>query len=227
MGKWNRLEMLIGAENQAKLEKKHVAIIGIGGVGGAAVEALARSSIGALTLIDFDTIDETNINRQIIALNSTISEKKVEIMAKRILDINSHCQVKALDVFIEEKNISNYLNTNVDYIIDACDTIRSKQALLKFALENKIPIISCMGTGNRLDPSKLVVTTLDKTDYDPLAKIMRKWARESHIKSKITVVSSLEHPIKVEGRTPASSAFVPNAAGLLLASYVVKKLLEL
>ncbi|MEG0994791.1 MAG: ThiF family adenylyltransferase [Bacilli bacterium] len=224
--KWDRLEKLIGTNALALLKTKHILIVGLGGVGGMVADALARTALGNISLVDFDTVSLTNINRQVAALKDTINLKKTDVIKKRILDINEDCNVFIYDLFLTEENIDTCFINKIDYIIDANDTIKTKQALLNYARDNKIPIISCMGTGNRLDPSKLVITDLMDTSYDPIARIMRKWVKETNFKQKITVLVSREQPIKGEGRTPSSCSFVPNAAGLLLASYVVRTLIN-
>ncbi|MBR2678690.1 MAG: tRNA threonylcarbamoyladenosine dehydratase [Bacilli bacterium] len=224
--KFSRLEKVIGKDNLDKLKGKSVLILGIGGVGGYVVEALARSGIGTLILVDFDKVDESNINRQIIALDSTIGKLKVDVLEKRIKDINEGCKVIKIDKFIELDNIDELFNYEIDYLVDACDYIPTKKAIVKECLKRKIKFISSMGTGNKLDPSKLEITDLRKTVNDPLARIMRKFIKDEKITGKITVLSSTEVPVKTGESTPGSTAFVPSSAGLLIASYVVRSLIK-
>lgn len=225
MPKFSRLEKIITSDNVNKLKTKSVLILGCGGVGGYVAEALARSNIGTLILVDFDVIEESNINRQIIALDSTIGQKKVFAFEKRIKDINKNCQVIKIDSFITKENIQTLFNYSIDFFIDACDSIEAKQLVITNCLKRKIPFIICTGTGNRIDPSKLEITTLQNTSYDPLARLLRKYVKDNHINNKIIVLASTEHPLKIKDRTPGSTAFVPASAGLLIASYVVRKII--
>lgn len=220
MDTWNRLELLIGKEAMNQLQNKTVAIIGLGGVGGYAVEALARSGIGTLILVDYDEIELTNINRQLIALHSTVGQKKVDAWKQRIKEINPNCKVILKDTFLSKENIEE-LNEPIDYIVDACDTVSTKMELIRFCIRKKIKLISSMGMGNKIDSSKLSIVEIQKTSYDPIAKTLRKMMKEEHIHQKIMVVSSIEPPQKKE-KTVASNAFVPAIAGLLCASYVVR-----
>ncbi|MDD6468230.1 MAG: peptide-methionine (S)-S-oxide reductase MsrA [Erysipelotrichaceae bacterium] len=236
---WNeRLKYLIKEENVELLANSRVAVVGVGGVGSFAAEALARSGIGHITLVDHDVIDETNINRQIHALHSTVGLKKVEVMRKRILDINPECEVVTYDTFINAETITQVLEKRPDFIVDAIDTITCKLDLVQYAQENEIPIICSLGMANRLDPTQIIVTRLDKTEGDPLARSMRQQARKRKMSGKIPVVFSKEKPmiqntiVHSEGVTRkekypvASSAFVPSAAGLAIASYVVRTLID-
>lgn len=224
---FNRLEKIIGTENLKKLNSKTVAIIGVGGVGSYAVEALTRNNIGRLILVDFDEVDKTNINRQIEALNSTVGLKKAEVLKERILDINPKCDVKVILEFIDQNNMDLIFNEKIDYLIDACDTIATKKAVIEECIKRNIKFISSMGTGNKLNPKLLEITTIDKTNYDPLAKIMRKWAKDNKIEKKIKVVSSTERPIKTGDRTPGSCSIVPSSAGILCASYIINDIVSL
>lgn len=224
---FNRLEKIIGTENLKKLNSKTVAIIGVGGVGSYAVEALARNNIGRLILVDFDEVDRTNINRQIEALNSTVGLKKAEVLKERILDINPKCDVKVILEFIDQNNMDLIFNEKIDYLIDACDTIATKKAVIEECIKRNIKFISSMGTGNKLNPKLLEITTIDKTNYDPLAKIMRKWAKDNKIEKKIKVVSSTERPIKIGDRTPGSCSIVPSSAGILCASYIINDIVSI
>ena len=226
INKFSRLEKVIGKDNLNKLKNKSVLILGCGGVGGYACEALARSGIGTLILVDFDKVDESNINRQIIALDSTVGKLKVNVLEERIKDINKKCKIIKVDKFIDESNIDELFNYEIDYLIDACDYVPTKKAIIKECLKRNIKFISCMGTGNKLDPSKLEITDLRKTVNDPLARIMRKFIKDEHITSKVPVLSSKEVPIKTGESTPGSTAFVPSSAGLLIASYVIKEFVK-
>ena len=224
--KLSRLEKILGLSNLELLNKKSVLVLGCGGVGGYVCEALARSGIGTLILVDYDVVDETNINRQIIALESTIGQKKVDVLEKRIKDINKECKIIKKDIFVTVDNIEELFDSKIDYFVDACDTIAVKKEVIKKCLNKKIPLISSMGTGNKLDPSKLEITDIRKTVNDPIARIIRKFVKDEQIKDKVMVVSSKELPIKTHDRTPGSTAFVPSSAGLLLASYIVKQFIN-
>ena len=221
--RFSRLSKVIGDEKVSDLEKKCVLVLGVGGVGGYTVEALARSGIGKLIIVDFDTIDESNINRQIIALETTIGLKKVDVLEKRIKDINETCEVIKIDKFINEDNFIELFDYDIDFFVDACDTVIVKKCVIKECLKRGINFISSMGTGNKLDPSKLEIVDIRKTVNDPLARIMRKFIKEEKINSKVMVLSSSEVPVKTGERTPGSTAFVPPSAGLLIASYIVRK----
>lgn len=224
--KFSRLEKVIGSDNVTDLSKKSVLVLGVGGVGGYVVEALARSNIGTLILVDYDKVEESNINRQIIALNSTIGRSKVDVLEERIKDINSGCKVIKIDKFIDDKNFLELFDNNIDYFVDACDTVLVKKLVIKECLKRNIPFISSMGTGNKLDPSKLVITDIRKTVNDPLARILRKFVRDEKINKKVMVLTSSELPIKTGDRTPGSTAFVPSSAGLLIASYIVRSFIK-
>ena len=223
---FDRLEKVIGSESLQLLRQKRVLILGCGGVGGYVIESLARSGIGTLILVDYDTIDETNINRQIIALSSNIGEKKVDAFEKRIKDINGDCNVIKIDQFIDRENISSLFDLSFDYFVDACDTISTKKELIRECLKREIPFISSMGTGNKLDPTKLEIIDLRKTKNDPIARILRKFVKDEKIQGKIMVLCSQEVPISVGDRTPGSTSFVPPAAGLIIGSYIVRKFIE-
>ena len=225
MEQFSRFISQIGTENFNKLTNKKVMIFGIGGVGGHVVEALARSGIQHFVLIDSDTVEETNINRQIIATYETIGKAKVELMKERILSINPDAEVTAIQKFYLPENSDEFDFSNVDYIIDCVDTVTAKLSIICKAKELNIPIISAMGAGNKLDPSKLQVSDIYKTSVDPLAKVMRHELKKKNIKN-LKVVFSLEEPIKTEGNTPTSNAFVPASMGLLIASEVIKDLIK-
>lgn len=223
--RFERFSKIVG-DSVGTLSSKTVLVLGCGGVGGYVVEALARSNIGSLILVDFDTVEESNINRQIIALDSTIGKKKVDVLESRVLDINPNCEVIKISDFIDSNNINLLFQYSIDYFVDACDTMSTKKEVILECLKRKIPFISSMGTGNRLDPSKLEIIDIRKTNNDPLAKILRKFVKDERIKQKIMVLCSSELPVKTHDRTPGSSAFVPSSAGLLIASYIVRELLK-
>ena len=229
-----RTGMLLGEDGLSRLRNARVAIFGIGGVGGYAAEALARSGIGQLDLIDNDTVSISNLNRQIIALHSTVGRLKVDVARERILDINPEAVVRAYPCFYLPENAEQFDFTQYDYIVDAIDTVTGKLSLVERAHAVGTPIISAMGTGNKLDPSRLEVTDISKTSMCPLARIMRRELRSRGI-SHLTVVYSREEPIEPQGaeeemqklgkrQIPGSTAFVPGAAGLLIASRVVRDL---
>lgn len=225
----SRTEGLIGRKNVEKLNNKKVAIFGIGGVGSYVVEALARVGIGNFILVDSDDVSITNINRQIIATNRTIGEPKVEVAKERILEINNKAKVEIYKEFFTS-NTKGILDDSISYIVDAVDTVSSKIELVVRANKLDIPIISSMGTGNKLDPTRFEVSDIYKTSVCPLAKIMRKELKKRNI-SKLKVVYSKEEPIKTSisenGKiVPASISFVPSVAGLIIASEVIKDLMN-
>ena len=224
--RFSRFEKIVGSENLSLLKNKKVLVIGVGGVGGYVVEALARSGIGTLILVDYDKVDITNINRQIIALDSTIGKLKVDVLETRVKDINPDCNVIKIDKFIDSNNFSILFDYDLDYLVDACDTMTTKKEIIKYCINNNIKFISSMGTGNKLDPSKLEIIDIRKTVNDPLARTLRKFIKDEKINKKVMVLSSKELPIKTGDRTPGSSAFVPPAAGLLIASYIVRDMIK-
>ncbi len=215
-----RLELLVGKENVEKIKQQKVLIIGLGGVGGYVLESLARSGIGILIIIDNDIVDITNLNRQVITLQSNIGKNKVDVAKKRVLDINKNCNVVAKNIFVTEENISEIIN-DIDYVVDACDTISTKKAIIRECIKKKIKFISCMGTGNKMHPSLLQISDIRKTSYDPIAKIIRKMVKDENIKEAIPVVYSKEIPIKNNTNIIGSNSFVPATAGLLMTSYVI------
>lgn len=224
---FSRTEIIIGQEKQNLLKSKTVAVFGIGGVGGYVVESLSRAGIENLILVDNDTISISNINRQIIALHSTIGKYKVDVMKDRLLDINPNINVITYKTFIENNNSKEILSAHkIDYIVDAIDTVSSKLELIKFANELNIPIISSMGTGNKISPDKLEITDINKTSVCPLAKKIRKELKSLNIK-KLTVIYSKEEPTKViDTKTIGSTSFVPSSAGLLITSKIIKDFLK-
>lgn len=230
MEELKRTEMLFGKEKVDKLLTKRVIVFGIGGVGGYTCEALARTGIGTIDLVDNDTVALSNINRQIIALQSTVGKYKTEVMRDRIKDINPKIQVNLFTEFYTKEMIEKFDFTGYDYIVDAIDTVSSKIALVEKADKLGIPIISAMGAGNKTDPCAFKASDIYKTSVCPLARVMRQKLKEKGIKH-LKVVYSEEKPSaavaeKENGRlTPASCAFVPSVAGLILASEVIKELL--
>lgn len=220
--KFDRLRKIIGEDNLNSLTEKCVLVLGVGGVGGYVVESLVRSGIGKIIIVDFDTIDVTNINRQIIALDSTIGMKKVDVLESRIKDINSNCIVKKIDKFIDTNNFNDLFNENIDFFVDACDTVSVKKMVITECIKRNIPFISSMGTGNKLDPSMLEITDIKNTVNDPLARILRKFVKDEKINKKVLVCTSKELPIKTNDGTLGSSSFVPSSAGLLIGSYIVR-----
>lgn len=223
---FDRLELLIGKDNLEKIKSKKVLVVGIGGVGGSVVTSLVRSGIENIVIIDFDTVDITNLNRQVIAYQSTIGMKKTDAMEKLINEINPTCNIKKYDLFLDNNNINEIFDKeNPDYIIDACDSKDAKKAIIIEALKRKIKFISSMGTGNKLDPTKLEITDIRKTVNDPLARIFRKWVKDSKINDKIMVLSSREVPKKT-GNVVASVSFVPNSAGFLISSYIINDIIS-
>ncbi|MBW9217812.1 tRNA threonylcarbamoyladenosine dehydratase [Anoxybacillus ayderensis] len=240
---FSRNELAIGKEGLKRLSESTVAVLGIGGVGSFAVEALARSGVGRLILIDKDDIDITNVNRQIHALLSTVGRPKVEVMKERIADINQACEVIALKMFYTEETYEQIFSYDIDYVIDASDTISYKIHLMKQCLERNIPIISSMGAANKMDPTRFRIADISKTHTDPIAKVIRTKLRKEGIKKGITVVFSDESPIVIREDVrkevgndeatirkakmpPSSNAFVPSVAGLIMAAYVVQQLLK-
>lgn len=231
---FDRERMLLGDEALEVLSASHVAVFGVGGVGSFAAEALARAGVGAITLVDHDEVSLTNLNRQLIALHSTIGQRKTDVMAARIRDINPNCRVTALPVFYEPENREDFFSRGFDYIADCIDSTRSKLDLIETAITRGVPIISSMGTGNRLDPSKFRITDISKTSGCPLAKVMRHELRLRGINHH-TVLSSEELPLKPrrlpghadEKRTPPGSvSWTPPCAGMMIAGCIVQKLIE-
>jgi len=228
---FDRTRRLIGAENFLKLSSATVAIFGIGGVGSFTAEALARSGIGHLILIDKDNVDVTNINRQIHALNSTIGKSKVEVMRSRILDINPAAKVDAVQKFyLPAENADSFFICRYDYVVDAIDTITAKINLAAECQRRNIPLISSMGAGNKLDPTRFKVADIFKTSTDPVAKVMRRKLKEIGVKN-LKCVYSDEVPRSIDkenltGKVIGSTAFVPSVAGLIIAAEVVKDLIS-
>jgi tRNA A37 threonylcarbamoyladenosine dehydratase len=240
---FSRNELAIGKEGLEKLKNTTVAVLGIGGVGSFAVEALARSGVGRLVLVDKDDVDITNINRQIHALLSTVGRPKVDLMKERIADINPECEVIALKMFYTEETYEQFFSYGLDFVIDASDTITYKIHLMKECLKRNIPIISSMGAANKMDPTRFRIADISKTHTDPIAKVIRQKLRKEGIRKGIPVVFSDENPIIIREDVrkkvgndqatirkakmpPSSNAFVPSVAGLIMASYVVREVLK-
>lgn len=221
-----RLNLLYGEDNVKKLSSLTVLVVGLGGVGGYAVEALARSGIGKLILVDYDEVSASNCNRQIIALSSTLGKKKTECFRDRILAINPSCQVVLKTIKVTPSNIETLFLDSVDFVLDACDSRDAKIALAKYTEENKIPFLMALGAGNRTDASKVEITALDKTEGDPLARKMRTLFRKEKLNLKIPVVTSKELPKKQEGNVIASSIFVPATTGLFAAQFIIQTFLK-
>lgn len=222
----NRTEMLIGTEALKVLENSHVAVFGIGGVGGSAVEALARAGIGKLTLVDKDVVDESNINRQVIATYDTIGMDKIEVAKKRILSICTECTVDVYKQFVlpgQFGDIGDF--SRFDYVIDAIDNVSGKIGIIVAAKDAGVPVISAMGAGNKMDPEKFSIDDISKTKVCPLAKIMRKKIRDLGIKD-VAALYSTEEPIKTGSKTPGSMSYIPPLAGLMIGGYVIQDLIK-
>lgn len=232
---FQRTELLIGHENLEKLKSSHVLVFGVGGVGGYVVEALVRSGVGEISIVDFDTIDITNLNRQIIALQSTVGKLKTSVIKERAKDINPDIIIHEYPIkFSKDKIDEIFQGKNYSYIVDAIDLVTNKLDIITIANERKIPVISSMGTGNKLNPTMLEVADINKTSVCPLARVMRKELKNRGIK-KLKVVYSKENPKKPENNEGSrekrvnvgSVAFVPSVAGLIIASEVIKDLCDL
>ncbi|WP_273125045.1 tRNA threonylcarbamoyladenosine dehydratase [Bacillus weihaiensis] len=240
---FSRNELAIGKEGLDILKNSTVAVLGIGGVGSFAAEALARSGVGKLVLVDKDDVDITNVNRQIHALVSTVGQPKVDLMAERVKDINPDCEVVSLKMFYTEETFEQFFAHNLDYVVDASDTISYKIHLMKECLDRHIPIISSMGAANKMDPTRFKVADISKTHTDPIAKVIRTRLRKEGIRKGIEVVFSDESPIVIREEVrkevgndaapirkakmpPSSNAFVPSVAGLIMGGHVITKLLK-
>ena len=232
-GNWQaRTEALIGKENLLKLQNSNIVIFGLGGVGSYVVEGLVRAGVQNISIVDKDIIDTTNINRQLIADTTTIGKSKVEVKEKRILDINPTAKIIKIKEFVDKNNIEKImnnilsLNNHIDYVVDAIDTISSKLEIIKYCKQNNINIISCMGTGNKLNANMFEIADINKTSVCPVAKIIRKELKKLEI-SSLKVLYSKEIPIKnIQSSSPSSISFVPSVAGLLIAGEVIKNICE-
>ena len=233
---FSRTELLIEKEGLDRLRKATVMVLGVGGVGSHCIEALARSGVGTLILVDNDKVSLTNINRQSIAYLSTVGEYKTKLMKSRIEDINSEAMVYTHETFVLPENLSEIFDRKVDYIVDAIDTVTAKLALVQYAKEQGIPIISCMGTGNKLHPEQFEITDISKTSVCPLCKVMRKELKNRGI-HHLKVLYSKEKPVDITDKEtgedkgkrralPGSISFVPPVAGLLIAGEVIREIAE-
>lgn len=232
---FSRTELLLGKDAMEKLNKSHVAVFGIGGVGGYTAEALARTGVGRLTLIDNDTVSLTNVNRQIIAVHSTIGQYKVDVAEKRFKDINPDIIIETHKTFFTPENSDEFDFSQFDYVVDAIDTVSGKIEIAVRCSNAEIPLISSMGAGNKLDPTAFEVSDIYKTSVCPLARVMRRELKKRNIR-QLKVVYSKEKPVTPAGETdeqvqgkrqiPGSTAFVPSVAGLIIAGEVIKDLIK-
>ena len=230
MGIFDRSEVLLGADALNTLKNAHVAVFGVGGVGSYTVEALVRGGVGRLSIFDGDTVSETNINRQLVATSKTVGKDKVSVAMSHALDVNPDVQVKAEKIFFCAENADSIDFSQFDYVVDAIDTVSSKLLLIEKSKAADVPVISCMGAGNKLDATRFEVADISKTSVCPLAKVMRYELKKRGI-SKVKVVYSKEEPIKhglsENGRPlPGSVSFVPSVAGLIIAGEVIKDLIK-
>ena len=230
--RFSRLEALIGKDNLDKIKSKNVIVFGVGGVGGFVVESLIRSGLENLTIVDNDVVEESNINRQIIATNDSLGKSKVEIMKKRANSINPNARISVIQKFYLPENEDEFDLSKFDYVIDCVDTVSAKISIICRAKKLGVPVITALGAGNKLDPTKLVVSDISKTEYDPLAKVLRKELRIRGVKG-IKAVYSTESSSKVvvdnseNGRhSPASAIFVPASMGILIAKTVIDDLIN-
>lgn len=221
---FERLIGLIGEEKLKEIERKKVLLIGVGGVGSYALEALIRNGFFDITIVDFDIIDLSNLNRQLITDSTNIGKYKVDEAKKRALLINPNINIQAINEKLNKENLRNLLNQNFDYIIDACDTLDVKFALMENSLHYSYKLISSMGTAKKTDPTKLEITTLDKTNNDPIARLLRNKVRKAHINKKIYVVSSTEVPKQINMLGTAN--LVPSVAGLLCVSFIFNDIIK-
>ena len=221
---FEREELLIGDKINI-LKNKTILVLGLGGVGGYVTESLARCGIGNLILVDYDKVDITNINRQIIATYDTVGRLKTECFKERISKINKDCNVKILSIFYGKDNKDILFEDKIDYVIDCCDSLESKKLLIEECFKRNIPIISSMGTGNKFHPEMFSITKLKKTEYDPLAKKLRFLLKNQKELLDVDVLYSKEQPTEFKGKI-GSISYVPSVAGLLLTSYVINKFIE-
>ncbi len=230
---FKRTEMLIGSPALEKLKSSRVAVFGVGGVGGFTVEALARSGVGSIDLIDNDSVSMSNINRQIIADTETVGRMKTEVMKERIKKINPECKVNCFNIFVLPENADEFDFKVYDYVVDAIDTVSGKIAIIERCCKLNIPVISSMGTGNKLDPTQFEITDIYKTSVCPLARVMRTEMKKRGIK-KLKVLYSKEQPTKPQNPTigengkpiPGSISFAPSVAGLIIGGEVIKDLIK-
>lgn len=224
MKQFERTIGLIGQEGFEKLQKSHILVVGVGGVGSPCVESLVRSGVGHISIVDNDMVEESNLNRQIQATHNTLHSLKVEALQERMLTINPNLDIKAYNIFLDESNVKEIIK-DIDYVIDAIDSVKSKVSLYEYCQKNNINIISCLGMAKRLDPTQLTITKLKKTENDPLAKSMRHLVREKGLSLDIDVVISKETPLETVGL--GSMMMVPAAAGLTMAYFVIDKLIKM
>lgn len=228
MNEFIRSELLLGKNSIEKLKNKKVIVFGVGGVGSYVCEALSRTGVGSITVVDNDAVAESNINRQIIALHSTVGMNKVDVVAERIRDINPKCKVIKKQMFYLPENADELNLAEYDYIVDAIDTVTAKIDIICRANALNVPVISCMGTGNKLEPGELKISDIYKTSVCPLARVMRRELKQRGIK-KLTVLYSEEKPVLPDSdnpRVPGSVSFVPSVAGLMIGGYVIKELIK-
>lgn len=221
---FDRLERLIGKYSLEKLKNSHVLVLGLGGVGGHALEALVRGGIGEVTIIDGDKIELSNLNRQLIANTDNIGKYKTLEFKKRLLKINPNIKINVITEFITKDNFSYYINNNYTYFIDACDSIETKKLVISWCFENNIKLITSMGVGNRMNPSLLRIGDIKDTSYDPVARILRKYVKDNNY-FDITCLYSLEKPL-LKDKIIASNSFVPGISGLLIAGFVINDLIN-
>lgn len=222
---FDRLEAMIGKQCLEKIKTSKILVIGVGGVGGHVIESLVRSGIENIDIIDRDVVDITNLNRQLIALNSTIGKYKVDVMKDRLIDINPLIKIKTFKKHLTANDIESLNLDGYDYVVDAIDDVDVKVELAKYALKNNINLIVSTGTGRKMHPELLEITTLDKTSYDPLARKLRHLLKGEKI-NKLKVLSSKENPLELKGNVLGSSAFVPSVGGILIASYIINEIIN-
>lgn len=223
---FDRTLKIIDEQLLETIKRQKILLVGVGGVGGFALESLIRLGFQNITIVDADIIEESNLNRQIISTRENLGKNKVEVAKERVLSINPNAFITTYNLFLKEENMDTIFKEKYDYIIDACDTITTKYLLIKKALETNTKIISCMGTGNRLDPSKVTITRLDKTNNDSLASVMRTILRKNNLSLKVPVVWSSEIPKKNKEKAVGSIVLVPAAAGLQLVYYILNDLIN-
>lgn len=223
---YERTIALIGEDNLNKIKSKNILVLGVGGVGGYAIETLVRSGIQNITIVDYDKIDYSNINRQIIANNTNIGNYKVDEYKKRIKDINKDIKVKIIKEKITKDNINILFEENYDYIIDACDTIIVKKLLIKLCKDKNINLITVCGMGRKLDITKIKISDIKDTSYDPIAKVLRKYVKDEKIKGKVMCVSSIEKPNNTNKDVIASMMPTPSVAGIYAANYILQDIIK-
>ncbi len=222
---FDRVIKFIGEDNFNKIKNSRVLVVGLGGVGGYAVEGLVRSGVSNIIVVDYDKIDVSNLNRQIITNLDNVGKFKTDEVEKRILSINDRCRVTKINLKLNRDNVSDIFNYDFDYLIDCCDTLEVKCELIRLCLDKKIGFISSMGTGNKIDPSMLKIMDIRDTSYDPIAKRIRKYLVDNNIRGKVNVVCSTEKNDKFEGDIP-SLMFVPAVAGIMCANYVIREIIK-